>query len=89
VEMTNEAEAERAIAALNGKDVSGRALNVNEAGQGGRGPRPGAAVAEVRRRGVRERDSGGVAAAIRGSGRDPAGSCIARLDRPVDPSRPE
>ncbi len=31
VEMTNDAEAEKAIAALNGADVDGRTLNVNEA----------------------------------------------------------
>ncbi len=31
VEMTNDAEAQRAIAALNGKEVDGRALTVNEA----------------------------------------------------------
>src|SRR6185295_19068147 len=31
VEMTNDAEGERAIDALNGKEVGGRALNVNEA----------------------------------------------------------
>lgn len=31
VEMNSEAEADRAIAGLNGKDVDGRALNVNEA----------------------------------------------------------
>jgi RNA recognition motif-containing protein len=31
VEMTNDAEAVTAIAALNGKEVGGRALNVNEA----------------------------------------------------------
>lgn len=46
VEMPNEAEAERAIAALNGTQFGGRALNVNEArpkteggggGAGGRG----------------------------------------------------
>ncbi len=42
VEMTNEGEAERAISGLNGKDVSGRALNVNEARpKADRGPRPG------------------------------------------------
>jgi cold-inducible RNA-binding protein len=29
--MTNNAEAEKAIGALNGRDVDGRALNVNEA----------------------------------------------------------
>jgi cold-inducible RNA-binding protein len=31
VEMTNDAEGDRAIAAVNGKEVGGRALNVNEA----------------------------------------------------------
>jgi len=43
VEMTDSAEADRAIAALNGVDLDGRALNINEArpkpqgGGGGRG----------------------------------------------------
>src|SRR5674476_465956 len=44
VEMTDSAEADRAIAALNGADLDGRALNINEArpkpqggGGGGRG----------------------------------------------------
>src|SRR5258705_1549529 len=42
VEMTNEGEAERAISALNGTNMSGRALNVNEARpKAERGPRPG------------------------------------------------
>jgi len=47
VEMPNNGEAEAAIAALNGKDVEGRALTVNEArpkaehGGGARGPRSG------------------------------------------------
>jgi len=41
VEMTNDAEGDKAIAALNGRDLDGRALNVNEAhpkpaGNGGR-----------------------------------------------------
>ena len=43
VEMSNEAEAERAIAALNGTNLGGRALNVNEARpktEGGGGARP-------------------------------------------------
>jgi len=31
VEMSNDAEADRAIAGLNGKELDGRALNVNEA----------------------------------------------------------
>jgi RNA recognition motif-containing protein len=42
VEMTDATEADRAIAALNGKELDGRALNINEArpkteGGGGRG----------------------------------------------------
>ncbi len=40
VEMTNDAEGERAIEAINGKQVGGRTLNVNEArpkGEGGGG----------------------------------------------------
>jgi RNA recognition motif-containing protein len=50
VEMSSDAEAQAAIAALNGKEVEGRALTVNEArpktgggggGGGGRGPRGG------------------------------------------------
>ncbi len=43
VEMTNEGEAERAISALNGSNLSGRALNVNEARPKAErtGPRPG------------------------------------------------
>ncbi|NLW86351.1 MAG: RNA-binding protein [Planctomycetes bacterium] len=50
VEMSSDSEAQAAIAALNGKDYSGRALTVNEAkpredrggsGGGGRGPRGG------------------------------------------------
>jgi RNA recognition motif-containing protein len=42
VEMTNDNEGDKAIAALNGKDLDGRALNVNEAhpkGSGGGGAR--------------------------------------------------
>jgi cold-inducible RNA-binding protein len=31
VEMTNDSEADRAIAALNGSDLDGRTLNINEA----------------------------------------------------------
>jgi cold-inducible RNA-binding protein len=45
VEMTNVEEADRAINALNGADVGGRALNVNEArpkGEGGGGGGRGA-----------------------------------------------
>jgi RNA recognition motif-containing protein len=43
VEMSDPAEADRAITALNGKSVDGRALNVNEARpktEGGGGGRP-------------------------------------------------
>ena len=42
VEMTDPGEADRAIAALNGANLGGRSLNVNEArpkGSGGGGPR--------------------------------------------------
>jgi cold-inducible RNA-binding protein len=46
VEMSNDAEAERAIAELNGREFGGRAINVNEARPkedrgGGGGPRRG------------------------------------------------
>jgi cold-inducible RNA-binding protein len=48
VEMSNNAEADRAIAELNGRDLDGRALNINEArpkedrgGGGGGGGRGG------------------------------------------------
>ena len=43
VEMTNDEEAAKAIAALNGTQMDGRALNVNEAKPktGGSGPRGG------------------------------------------------
>lgn len=46
VEMTNDIEGDKAIAALNGRDLDGRALNVNEAhpkpaGGGGRGSNKG------------------------------------------------
>jgi cold-inducible RNA-binding protein len=45
VEMANNAEGDRAIAAINGHEIGGRALNVNEAkpktaGGGGMGRRP-------------------------------------------------
>ena len=44
VEMASDSEAERAITALNGTNLSGRALNVNEARpKTERGPRPGGA----------------------------------------------
>jgi RNA recognition motif-containing protein len=55
VEMADSAEADRAIAALNGTDVNGRAINVNEArpktegGGGGRGGPRGAGGPRQRR----------------------------------------
>ncbi|MGD0498697.1 MAG: RNA-binding protein [Bryobacteraceae bacterium] len=60
VEMTDAAEADRAIAALNGAEVNGRALNVNEARPkpeggrsfrgGGGGPRGGSGGGGPRQR---------------------------------------
>ena len=41
VEMSNDGEAERAIAELNGREVGGRAINVNEARPKEGGPRRG------------------------------------------------
>ena len=41
VEMSNEAEAKKAIESLNGKDLMGRTLNVNEARPRTDGPRRG------------------------------------------------
>src|SRR5438309_923447 len=47
IEMTNDPDGEKAIAGLNGTQIDGRALNVNEArpkterAAGGRGGRPG------------------------------------------------
>jgi RNA recognition motif-containing protein len=41
VEMSNEAEAKKAIESLNGKDFMGRTLNVNEARPRTDGPRGG------------------------------------------------
>jgi RNA recognition motif-containing protein len=41
VEMPNKDEAEKAIAGLNGKDLKGRALKVNEAKPRTEGPRSG------------------------------------------------
>lgn len=55
VEMTDPAEADRAITALNGSDLDGRALNINEArpktqGGGGGGYRGGAGGGGSRQR---------------------------------------
>ena len=41
VEMSNEAEAKKAIESLNGKDFMGRTINVNEARPRADGPRRG------------------------------------------------
>ena len=65
VEMTNEGEAERAISALNGTNMSGRALNVNEARpKTERGPRPGGSGGRGNfgGGGFRDRESGGAGA---------------------------
>ena len=63
VEMKDEAEGERAIAALNGKDVSGRALNVNEARpKADRGPRPDGGGRGFSGSGFRDREGGGAGA---------------------------
>jgi RNA recognition motif-containing protein len=56
VEMSNSAEADRAIAELNGRELDGRALNVNEArpkperGSGGGGYRSGGGGGRSRNR---------------------------------------
>jgi cold-inducible RNA-binding protein len=61
VEMANDSEAERAIAALNGTNLSGRALNVNEARpKTERGPRPaGGGGRGFGGGGFRDREGGG------------------------------
>jgi cold-inducible RNA-binding protein len=64
VEMANDNEAERAITALNGTNLSGRALNVNEARpKTERAPRPGGAGGGGGRGfgggGFRDREGGG------------------------------
>ena len=60
VEMTNEGEAERAISALNGTNLSGRTLNVNEARpKAERGFRPAGGGRGFGGGGFRDRDGGG------------------------------
>jgi RNA recognition motif-containing protein len=62
VEMANDSEAERAITALNGTNLSGRALNVNEARPKAErsGPRPGGGGGRGGfGGGFRDRESGG------------------------------
>lgn len=60
VEMVNDSEAEQAIAALNGTNLSGRALNVNEARpKTERGPRPGGGGRSFGGGGFRDREGGG------------------------------
>ena len=69
VEMSDSAEADRAIAALNGTDLGGRTLNINEArpkgeGGGGRGGSGGGG-------GFRREGSGGPRQRREGAGRRP------------------
>src|SRR5258706_11999000 len=85
VEMTNEGEAERAISGLNGKDMSGRALNVNEARpKTDRGPRPGGGAGRggggFAGGGFRDRDGGGAGGHAR-QRREPRWESIV-IDRP-------
>jgi RNA recognition motif-containing protein len=65
IEMPSKEEAEKAIEALNGKDIKGRAMNVNEAKpkveRGGRGGRGGFG-------GGRGRERGGYGGGNRGGG---------------------
>jgi len=72
VEMPNKAEAQAAIAALNGEELKGRTLNVNEArprpGGGGGGRRPGGGYGGG---GGGRRPSGGYGGG--GGGRRPGG----------------
>lgn len=73
VEMPNDAEAAKAIAALDGKDVGGRNLKVNEArpksesgGSGPRGPRGGSGGSGGGDRGGSGGDRGGNSGGPRG-----------------------
>ena len=52
VEMSSASEADKAIATLNGRDIGGRQINVNEAKprEGGNGGRPGSGGGFSRRR---------------------------------------
>src|ERR1700691_6027010 len=77
VEMPNDAEAAKAIAALDGKDVGGRNLRVNEArpksesGGGPRGPRGGSGSGGGERGGGGDRggNSGGARGGNTGGGK--------------------
>jgi RNA recognition motif-containing protein len=80
VEMANDAEAEAAIAALNGHEHSGRALTVNEArpreergGGGGGGGYGGGGGGGGRRGGFGGRSGGGGGYGGGGGGRDRGG----------------
>src|SRR6267142_3174023 len=64
VEMTDSAEAEKAIAALNGKELGGRALNVNEA-------KPKTESSSSGPRGQRSGGGGGGRDEFRGRARQP------------------
>jgi len=59
VEMPDKSEAQSAIEGLNGKDLKGRSLNVNEARPRSDGPRGGARPGGPRRGGGGGRSSGG------------------------------
>jgi RNA recognition motif-containing protein len=65
VEMTNAGEADKAVAALNGVDLGGRALTINEAKPKTERPRPSGGG------GGRGRDSGGGRDDNRGNVRQP------------------
>jgi RNA recognition motif-containing protein len=75
VEMPNDAEAAKAIAALDGKDVGGRNLKVNEArpksesGGGPRGPRGGSGSGSGSGGGERGGNSGGPRGGNTGGGK--------------------
>ncbi len=72
VEMTNAGEADKAVAALNGADLGGRALTINEAKPKTERPRPsGSGGRPFGGGGGRGRDSGGGRDDNRGNARQP------------------
>jgi RNA recognition motif-containing protein len=68
VEMPAKAEAEAAIAGMNGQDLKGRAVNVNEARPRAEGRRPGGGGRGGSGRGDRGRGGGGRGGFDRGRG---------------------
>lgn len=73
VEMSNDSEADAAIAALNGANHLGRTINVNEArpkGEGGGGPRGGGGYGGGGGGGGRPSGGGGAGGARRGGQQD-------------------